>query len=83
MIQSVFLLKIVIIQLSYLKILAVLFNSPLKTYISVVVLLVEGFVQGAVRKELINVPFIKRVKAATLRRLEAAIGAVFKIVKNT
>ena len=83
MIRSVFLLKIVIIQLSYLKILAVLFNIPLKTQISVVVLLVEGFVQGAVRKELINVPFIKRVKAATLRRLEAAIGAVFKIVKNT
>ena len=83
MIQSVFLLKIVIIQLSYLKILAVLFNILLKTYISVVVLLVEGFVQGAVRKELINIPFIKRFKAANLRRLEAAIGAVFKIVKNT
>ena len=31
---------------------------PLKTYISVNVLLVEGFVQGAVRKEQVIVPFI-------------------------
>ena len=83
MIQSVFLLKIVIIQLSYLQILAVLVNISLKTQISVFVLLVEGFEQGAVQKELIGVPFIKRFKAFTLRRLEAAIGAVFEIVKKT
>ena len=37
---------------------AVLLNISLKTWISVNVLLVEGFVQGAVRKELIVVPFI-------------------------
>ena len=43
---------------------------------SVVVLLVEGFVQDAVRKELINVPFIKCFKEITLKRSEAAIGGV-------
>ena len=43
---------------SYLHILAVLLNIPIKNYIFVVVLLAEGLVQGAVRKELIIVLFI-------------------------
>ena len=34
--------------------------------------------QGAVQKELISVPFIKRFNEVTLRRLEAAIGDVLK-----
>ena len=42
----------------YLKIFAVLLNMPVKTYICVVVLLVQGFVQSAIRKELIIVLFI-------------------------
>ena len=45
---------------------------PLKTFISVVVLFVEGFVLGAVRKELISVPFRKHSTAITVRRLEEA-----------
>ena len=51
-------------------------NIPSKTLISVVVLLVEGFVQGAVQKELISVPCIKRFKEITLRRSETATGDV-------
>ena len=50
MIQSVFLLKSVLKQL--------LWESLTQIQISVVVLLLEGFAQGAVRKELIIVPFI-------------------------
>ena len=53
-------------------------NIPLKTKISVVVLRVEGFVQGAAQKELISVPFIKRFNKVTLRRSEAAIGDALK-----
>ena len=51
---------------------------PLKTYISVVVLLVEGSVQGAVRKKLINVSPIMLFKAVTLRKLEAVIEHVMQ-----
>ena len=36
-------------------------------YISVVVLLVEDFVQGALQKKLFIAPFVKRFKAVTLR----------------
>ena len=39
-------------------------------------LLVEGFVQGAVQKGMISVPFIKCFKAVSLKRLEAAIEGV-------
>ena len=46
--------------------------------ISVVVLLVAGSVQGAVQKELVSVPFIKRFNEFTLRRSEAAIGDVLQ-----
>ena len=51
---------------------------PLKMYISVVVLLVEGSVQGAVRKKLINVSPIMLFKAVTLRKLEAVIEDVMQ-----
>ena len=61
MIQSLFLLDSVLKQLIWESLtdrfFAILLNIPLKTYISVVVLLVEDFVQGTFRKELIIVPF--------------------------
>ena len=48
------------------------FNSTLdnfiKNYISLAVLRIEGFAEGAPRKELIIVPFLKRFKAANLWR---------------
>ena len=47
------------------------FQSTLRkfitNYISVVVLLVEDFVQGALQKELFIAPFVERFKAVTLR----------------
>ena len=39
------------------------FNSNLGNFI------VDGFIQGAQRKELINAPFVKRFKGGTLRKL--------------
>ena len=40
--------------------------NSIKGYISLTVLFVEGFVQGAQRKELTIAPFVKRFKVATL-----------------
>ena len=40
----------------------------IKSYISVVVFLVEGFEQGALRKELFIAPLAERFKAVTFRR---------------
>ena len=61
MIQSLFLLESVLKQLIWesltYRFFAILLNIPLKTQISVVVLLVEDFVRGIVPKELIIVPF--------------------------
>ena len=51
-------IKATTLRKSYLQIFAFLLNIPVKTYISAVVLLVEGFVQGAVQKELIIVLLI-------------------------
>ena len=54
------------------KVLMTNFNSTLdnfiKNYISLAVLRIEGFAEGAPRKELIIVPFLKRFKAANLWR---------------
>ena len=49
------------------QILTVLLCYSMKDNIFSAVLLVEGFVQDAQRKELIIAPFVKRFKAATLR----------------
>ena len=65
MIQSVFAfeerIKATTLRKSYLQIFPVLLNIPLKNQISVIVLVVEGFVKGAVQKELIIVPFITKL----------------------
>ena len=68
-------IKATALKKSYLQILAVLLIIPLKTQISILVLLV-GFVQGVVRKEQINVPFMKCFKEVTLRRSVTAIRGV-------
>ena len=41
-------------------------NKFFKHYISVEFLLVEGYVKGALRKELYIAPFVERFKTATL-----------------
>ena len=43
-------------------------KNLLKDYISVDFLLIEGYEQGAVRKELRSTPFVERFKVDTLGR---------------
>ena len=61
--------------MSYWNALAVLLNIPFKTYISVVVLAVEGFVQNGLRNELIVVPFIKTLKQVICEGLTEKINS--------
>ena len=55
-----------------LKVWRINFKSTLgkfiTNYISVVVLLIEDFVEGALQKELFIAPFVERFKAITSRR---------------
>ena len=53
---------------SYLCVFASTWNNLLKHCISVDFLLVEGYVQGALRKNLCIAPFVERFKAVTLGR---------------
>ena len=56
------------------------FDSSIKDGISLAFLRVGDFAQGAPRKDLINVPFVKRFKAPTLWSPDWTILIVIKTV---